>query len=93
MSAITPINYESVRARRVFKGVLKAALGEPSYPEATPLDLSGWRFQVPSGAIIFGENPDFQCTFWHVETVMKKVAVVLCHSRKPLPRRKKKPAV
>jgi hypothetical protein len=43
--------------------------------------------------IIFREHPDFQCTFWHVETVMKKVAVVLRHSKKPCPRGKKKPAV
>ena len=37
------------------------------------------------GPIIFREHPDFQCTFWHVETVMKKVAVLLGHSKKPLP--------
>jgi hypothetical protein len=45
------------------------------------------------GPIIFRENADFQCTFWHVETVMKKVAVVLGHSKKPLPPGKNKPAV
>jgi hypothetical protein len=75
------------------RGELKEALGGPPYPESTPLDLSGWRFQVPSGAIIFREHPDFQCTFWHVETVMKKVAVFLPHSKKPLLRGKKKPGV
>jgi len=31
-------NYQPVRARRVFKGELKEALGGPSYPESTPLD-------------------------------------------------------
>jgi hypothetical protein len=71
---------------------LKEALA-PTYPESTPLDHSGWRFQVPSGAIIFPEHPDVQCTFWHVETVMKKVAVVLRHSKKPWRQGKKKPAV
>jgi len=34
-----------------------------------------------------------ECTFWHLETVMKKVAVVVRHSKKPLPPGKKKPAV
>jgi hypothetical protein len=34
-----------------------------------------------------------ECTFWHVETVMKKVAVVLGHSKQPLRRGKKKSAV
>jgi len=37
--------------------------------------------------------PDVQCTFWHLEIVMKKVAVVLRHSKKPLRQGKKKPAV
>jgi hypothetical protein len=34
-----------------------------------------------------------ECTFWHLETVMKKVAVVLGNSKQPLRRVKKKPAV
>jgi hypothetical protein len=34
-----------------------------------------------------------ECTFWHLETVMKKVAVVLGNSKQPLRRGKKKPAV
>ena len=34
-----------------------------------------------------------ECTFGHVETVMKKVAVVLGHSKQPLRRGKKKSAV
>jgi hypothetical protein len=78
VSAITPINYQQVRARRVFRRKLKEALGEPSYPESTPLDLSGWRSSLLAiGLIIFREDRDFECTFWHVETVMKKVPVVL----------------
>ena len=94
MSAITPINYESVRARRVFKGKLKEALGEPSYPEATRLDLSGWRSSLWAiGLIIFRQHRDFECTFWDVEIVMKKVAVVLGNSKQPLRRGKKKPGV
>ena len=94
MSAITPINYQPVRARRVFKGELKEALGEPSYPESTPLDLSGWRFSLLAiGLIIFWEHRDFECTFSHVETVMKKVGVVLGNSKQPLRRGKKKSAV
>jgi hypothetical protein len=34
-----------------------------------------------------------ECTFWHLETVMKKVAVVLGNSKQPLRRGKKKPGV
>jgi hypothetical protein len=30
--------YQPVCPRRVFRGELKEALGEPSYPESTPLD-------------------------------------------------------
>ena len=30
-----------------------------------------------------------ECTFWHVETVMKKVTVVLGHSKQPLRRGKR----
>jgi hypothetical protein len=69
----------------------QAAFGQrrpykPPYPESTPLDLSGWLSSLLArGPIIFRENADFQCTFWHVETVMKKVAVVLGHLKKPLP--------
>jgi len=88
VSAITPINYERVRARRVFKGELKEALGEPSYPESTPLAQ-----RRGGGLIMFREHRNFECTFWHVETVMKKVAVVLGHSKQPLRRGKKKPGV
>jgi hypothetical protein len=60
----------------------------------TPLDLSGWlsfvgdRARVYFGSILMNES-----SFWHVETVMKKVAVVLRQSKKPLRRGKKKPAV
>ena len=83
-----------VRARRVFRGELKEALGEPSYPESTPLDHSGWRYCLLAiGLIIFSEHRGFECTFWHVETVMKKMAVVLGNSKQPLRRWKKKPAV
>jgi hypothetical protein len=71
---------------------LKEALA-PYLPLIHASRSKAWRFQVPSGAIIFGEHPDVQCTFWHVETVMKKVAVVLGHSKKPLRPGKKKPAV
>jgi len=94
VSAITPINYQPVRPRRVFKGELKEALGGSSYRESTPLDLSGWRFSLLAiGLIIFREHGDFECTFWHLETVMKKVAVVLGNSKQPLRRGKKKPGV
>jgi hypothetical protein len=34
-----------------------------------------------------------ECTFWHVETVIKKVGVVLGNSKQPLRRGKKKSAV
>ena len=68
-------------------------LSSPPYPESTPLDERGGCRRLGSWLIIFREHPDFQCTFWHVETVMKKVAVVLRHSKKPCPQGKKKPAV
>ena len=94
MSAITPINYPPVRPRRVFRAELKEALGGPSYPESTPLDLSGWQSSLLAiGLIIFREHRDFECSFSHLETVMKKVAVVLGNSKQPLRRGKKKPGV
>ena len=65
----------------------------PYLPRIHASRWKAWRFQVPSGAIIFGEHPHVQCTFWHVETVMKKVAVVLRQSKKPLGQGKNKPAV
>ena len=76
----------------------QAAFGQrrpspPPYPESTPLDQRRGSPLLAIGPIIFGENADFQCTFGHVETVMKKVAVVLGHSKKPLPPGKNKPAV
>jgi hypothetical protein len=87
------LNYQAVRPRRVFRGKLKEA-PQPPYPESiTPLDERRGGPWLGSWPIIFPEHPDFQCTFWHVETVMKKVAVVLRHSKKPLPPAKKKPAV
>jgi hypothetical protein len=59
-----------------------------------PLDRSGWLSSLLAlGQSIFREYPDFECTFWHVETLMKKVAVVLRQSKKPLRRGKKKPGV
>jgi len=87
-------NYQPVRPRRVFRGELKEALGGSSYPESTPLDHSGWRFSLLAiGLIIFREHRDFECTFWHVETVRKKVAVVVGHLKQPSRRGKKKPGV
>jgi len=87
------LNYQAVRPRRVFRGELKEG-PRPPYPESiTPLDERRGGPWLGSWPIIFPEHPDFQCTFWHVETVMKKVAVVLRHSKKPLPPAKKKPAV
>ena len=94
MSAITPINYQQVRARRVFKGELKEALGEPSYPESTPLaHPGGGPICWIAGSLYFGSIVMNECTFWHVETVMKKVGVVLGNSKQPLRRGKKKSAV
>ena len=53
-----------------------------------------WRSSLLAiGRIIFREHRDFECTFWHVETLMKKVAVVVGHSKQPWRRGKKKPAV
>ena len=68
----------------------QAAFGQrrlslPPYPESTPLAPRRGGPELAIGPIIFREHPDFQCTFWHVETVMKKVAVVLGHSKKTLP--------
>src|SRR4028119_2142648 len=87
------LNYQPGSPRRVFRGELKEA-PRPPYPESiTPLDERRGGPWLGSWPIIFPEHPDFQCTFWHVETVMKKVAMVLRHSKKPLPPAKKKPAV
>ena len=83
------LNYQAVRPRRVFRRELKEA-PRPPYPESiTPLDERRGGPWLGSWPIIFPEHPDFQCTFWHVETVMKKVAVVLLHSKKTLASREK----
>ena len=86
-------NYQPVRPRRVFRGELNEALA--SYlPRIHASGSKAWRSSLLAREpIIFREHPDFQCTFWHVETVMKKVAVVLRHSKKPCPQGKKEPAV
>src|SRR6476661_4402956 len=79
-------SYQPVRPRRVFRGELNEALASylPRINHAS--GSKAWRFSLLAREpIIFREHPDFQCTFWHVETVMKKVAVVLRHSKKPCP--------
>jgi hypothetical protein len=48
-----------------------------------------WRSGVGDWANYISENADFQCTFWHVETLMKKVAVVLRSLKKALALREK----
>jgi len=65
----------------------------PPYPQSTLLDQRRSGPELAREQIIFPEHRDFECTFWHVETVINKMAVVLPHSKKPLPRGKKKPAL
>jgi hypothetical protein len=79
------VNYQPVGPRPVFRGELKEAFfaSVPRIHASRSLGVAvqSWRL----GPIIFREYADFQCTLWHVETVMKKVAVVLGNSKKPLP--------
>ena len=87
------LNYQPVRPRPVFRGELKEAGGLylPRIHASRSLGVA--ILCCEADQLYFGSIVMNECTFWHLETVMKKGAVVLRHSKKPWPPGKKKPAV